>query len=495
MSLNSSQVSWKKHFVHTGEQGAQEFSLALANTNKHLKTMFETASKPYSGLAPEILLEQINRVDLTNGGADLSDIVAKSVELIGKNSILVQHPNCIAHLHTPPLISSIAAESIIAALNQSMDSWDQASAATFVEQKVVDWLCGIYHLGRESDGVFTSGGTQSNQMGLLLARDWIAEKISNHSIQKMGLPDYWNKLRIICSKNTHFTVQKSASMMGLGEQAVIAVDTNGAGELDIAALQTAIEQSKQAGLIPFAVIATAGTTDHGAIDDIEAISAIAQNESLWLHVDGAYGGALILSGHKERLNGIEKADSVSVDFHKLFYQTISCGAILLKDRRHFKYLLHHADYLNREHDELPNLVDKTIATTKRFDALKVFVSMQSVGAKTLGQMVDHLLIQTQQVADKISHTANLQLLATPSLSTVLFRLNHQGVENLDALNQKVRIEALTRGVAVLGETTIEGQSALKFTILNPCLSMSDFDNLLNQINQLARELIDTNSLV
>lgn len=495
MSLNTSQMSWKKHFVHTGSKGAEDYAQVVSTSTNHLKKMFESADKPYSGLAPEQLLKQINQIDLNKGGADLSDVVANTVELIGKNSILVQHPNCIAHLHTPPLISSIAAESIIAALNQSMDSWDQASAATFVEQKVVDWLCEIYQLGQQSDGVFTSGGTQSNQMGLLLARDWIAEKNSNHSIQKLGLPDYWNKLRIICSKNTHFTVQKSASMMGLGEQAVITVDTNSAGDMNIAALQSAIDQSKQAGLIPFAVVATAGTTDHGAIDDIDAIASIAQTEALWLHVDGAYGGALILSGHKERLKGIEKADSVSVDFHKLFYQTISCGAILLKDRRHFKYLLHHADYLNREHDELPNLVDKTIATTKRFDALKVFISMQSVGANTLGQMVDHLLQQTQQVAQKVAQTANLQLLAQPSLSTVLFRLNHQNVKNLDLLNQMVRIEALTRGVAVLGETTIEGQSALKFTILNPCLSLSDFDNLLNQINQLAQELIDTKSLV
>lgn len=495
MSLDASQISWKSHFVHTGDKGAEDYSRVLETCTTHLKTMFEAADKPYSGLEPERLLKKISQIDLGSGGTALEKVVADTIELVGKNSILVQHPNCIAHLHTPPLLSSIAAESIIAALNQSMDSWDQASAATFVEQKVVDWLCELYQLGAQSDGVFTSGGTQSNQMGLLLARDWIAEKISHHSIQKMGLPDYWHKLRIICSENTHFTVQKSASMMGLGEQAVITVKTNIAGDMSIAALKEAIDKTKQEGLIPFAVVATAGTTDHGAIDDIDAIASVAESESLWLHVDGAYGGALILSGHKKRLNGIEKADSVSVDFHKLFYQTISCGAILLKDRRHFKYLLHHADYLNREHDELPNLVDKTIATTKRFDALKVFISMQSVGAGTLGKMVDHLLQQTQQVAEKVAQTANLQLLAQPSLSTVLFRLNHQNVKNHDVLNQKVRIEALTRGVAVLGETTIEGQSALKFTILNPCLSMSDFDNLLNQINQLAQELIDTKTLV
>ncbi|MFA0521241.1 pyridoxal-dependent decarboxylase, partial [Vibrio sp. 10N.222.55.E8] len=97
------------------------------------------------------------------------------------------------------------------------------------------------------------------------------------------------------------------------------------------------------GLIPFAVVGTAGTTDHGAIDDLEAIAKIANQQDLWLHVDSAYGGALILSSHKARLKGIEKADSVSVDFHKLFFQTISCGAVLLKDKANFKYLLHHAD--------------------------------------------------------------------------------------------------------------------------------------------------------
>ncbi|MFA0678776.1 aspartate aminotransferase family protein, partial [Vibrio sp. 10N.222.51.A6] len=158
----------------------------------------------------------------------------------------------------------------------------------------------------------------------------------------------------------------------------------------------------------------------GAIDDLEAIADIANQQDLWFHVDSAYGGALILSSHKARLKGIEKADSVSVDFHKLFFQTISCGAVLLKDKANFKYLLHHADYLNREHDELPNLVDKSIATTKRFDALKVFMTMQSVGPKQLGDMYDHLLEQTLEVADLIQKHDDFELLAEPSLSTVLF---------------------------------------------------------------------------
>jgi len=169
---------------------------------------------------------------------------------------------------------------------------------------------------------------------------------------------------------------------------------------------------------------------------------------------------------------------------------------LLKDKSNFKYLLHHADYLNREHDELPNLVDKSIATTKRFDALKVFMTMQSVGPKQLGEMYDHLLDQTQQVADLIRDHKGFELLAEPALSTVLFRAvdsnDHSGnkVTDLDKFNQTLRLEALTRGVAVLGETVVDGKSALKFTILNPCLKTSDFKSLINKIQTLASELAE-----
>ncbi|WP_174269917.1 pyridoxal phosphate-dependent class III aminotransferase [Vibrio splendidus] len=487
---------WNKHFIHTGPRGSDEFANVMNQTTQAMKAVFEQVETPYSGLDPKVLEAAINAIDLDNHQHALVDVVDSTADLVAANSIFVQHPDCIAHLHTPPLMASVAAESIIAALNQSMDSWDQASAATYVEQCVIDWMCDKYQLGEQADGVFTSGGTQSNLMGLLLARDWVADKHNGHSIQKFGLPEYASKLRILCSNKSHFTVQKSASLLGLGESAVCCVETNANGTIKPDLLDAEVKALKAQGLIPFAVVGTAGTTDHGAIDDLDAIADIASQQGLWFHVDSAYGGALILSSHKARLQGIEKADSVSVDFHKLFYQTISCGAVLLKDKANFKYLLHHADYLNREHDELPNLVDKSIATTKRFDALKVFMTMQSVGPKQLGDMYDHLLEQTLEVADLIQNQADLELLAEPSLSTVLFRstqnskLSADGELDLDKLNQTLRLEALTRGVAVLGETVVDGKSALKFTILNPCLKTSDFQSLINKIQTLATELAE-----
>jgi len=484
---------WTEFFAQLGDNNA--FDQAVGQTQTAIKSLFNEANQAYSGLAPAQLKQQINAVDFSQP-APLKEVINSTNELIAKNAILVQHPHTIAHLHTPPLIASIVAEHFIAALNQSMDSWDQAPSATFVEQHMVDWLCQTYQLGDRADGVFTSGGTQSNLMGLLLARDWFAYQQSQHDVQQDGLPDYAQKMRIICSDKSHFTVQKSASLMGLGERSVVLVKTNVQGQIDVAELQLTINALKAQDLLPFAVVGMAGTTDHGAIDDLEAVVNIAREAGCWSHIDGAYGAALQLSEqHKARLKGIELADSVSVDFHKLFYQTISCGALLIKDKANFNTLLHHADYLNREGDELPNLVDKSIATTKRFDALKLFMTMKAVGEKQLGAFYDYLLSLTQQVAEKINANSHFELCCTPLLSTVLFRLSPdlQGElsdSEFNQLHQTLRLQLLTSGEAVIAETKVDGQLVLKFTLLNPCLTLNDFDALIAKIENKAIALIE-----
>ncbi|WP_028866577.1 pyridoxal phosphate-dependent decarboxylase family protein [Psychromonas hadalis] len=480
-----------QYFMHLGANN-RPFEYAVDLTQKSINALFQQADKPYSGLAPEQLKAQLEAVDL-NKTEPLIDVISTVNHLIAKNSILVQHPHTIAHLHTPPLIASVVAEHFIAALNQSMDSWDQAPAATYVEQIMVDWLCDTYQLGKNSDGVFTSGGTQSNLMGLLLARDWFAKKHNNHNIQQDGLPEYGHKMRLLCSDKSHFTVQKSAALMGLGERAVVTVKTNIQGQIDCTALQLTIDALKAQDLLPIAIVATAGTTDHGAIDDLQQVVNIAKNAGCWSHIDGAYGGALMLSKkHKARLKGIESADSVSVDFHKLFYQTISCGALLIKDKNNFNTLLHHADYLNREGDELPNLVDKSIATTKRFDALKMFMTLKAVGAETLGTMFDDLLALTQEVAALIKQSKMFSLCCEPLLSTLLFRLTEQGTltdEAFNKLHQTLRLQLLTSGDAVIAETKVDGKLFLKFTLLNPCLTLNDFDSLFIKIELTATKLL------
>jgi diaminobutyrate-2-oxoglutarate transaminase/L-2,4-diaminobutyrate decarboxylase len=484
-------MSYAQYFMHLGANN-RPFEYAADLTQNSINALFQEVDGPYSGLAPEQLKSQLESINLSKT-EPLVDVISCVKNLIAKNSIIVQHAHTLAHLHTPPLIASVVAEHFIAALNQSMDSWDQAPAATYVEQLLVDWLCHTYQLGTQADGVFTSGGTQSNLMGLLLARDWFAHKHSGHNIQQDGLPEYSHKLRILCSDKSHFTIQKSAALMGLGERSVVTVKTNIQGQIDCTDLQLTINALKAQDLLPIAIVATAGTTDHGAIDDLQQVVNIAKDSGCWSHIDGAYGGALMLSEkHKIRLQGIESADSVSVDFHKLFYQTISCGALLIKNKSNFNSLLHHADYLNREGDELPNLVDKSIATTKRFDALKMFMTLKAVGAETLGSMYDDLLELTQQVANLVKQNNTFELCCDPLLSTVLFRLQDQGNlsdQTFNQLHQTLRLQLLTSGDAVIAETKVDGKLFLKFTLLNPCLNIENFDSLFTKIEITATQLL------
>ncbi len=489
--LWSAQVNnWQQHFIQVGENGSDNYRNAMSNSVNEIVKVFESADKPYSAMDATTLQRAIYDLRLDQGSVSpLSQVISETAELVARNAIIVQHPDCIAHLHTPPLIAGITAENFIAAQNQSMDSWDQSASATYVEQYITDWLCKQFGFDEHSDGVFTSGGTQSNIMALLMARDWVADVMSGHNIQKEGLPEYAPKLRILCSTKSHFTVKKAASIMGLGEKAVVCVPTHQDGTLILTALEETLTQLKQAELIPFVVVGTAGTTDHGAIDDLTAISNIAEQHKIWFHVDAAYGGAVILSQSKERLAGIELADSVTVDFHKLWFQPVSCSAVMLKNKTNFKYLLHHADYLNRESDDLPNLVDKTISTTRRFDALKVLMTLRAVGSETLGQMVDHLLAQTQQVATMVTQHNEFELLAQPPLSTVLFRyIGENTGANVDEFNRQLRVQLLKAGIAVLGETTVDGQAALKLTILNPCLTLNNFNELFEKIVKFAKAL-------
>lgn len=483
-------MNWHTHFIHTGGRGAQRYREVMGHCTDELVQLFESATTPYSGLDPGILQQRIADTDLSpNATAVLEDVIKEVRETIAEHSIIVQHPHCIAHLHTPPLISGLAAERFIAAQNLSMDSWDQSGAATYVEQRMVNELCKLFDYPAHADGVMTSGGTQGNVMALLIARDRFIWNRYQHHVQRDGLPECASKLRIIASKRSHFTVEKAASIMGLGQKAVVKVPTNVDGTMDMRQLVATIQQLQADGLIPFAVVGTAGTTDHGAIDDLVQINQQAKLHGLWFHVDGAYGSALILSKEKQRLAGIELADSLVLDFHKLWFQPISCGALLLRDGTCFNHLLYKAEYLNRETDDLPNLVDKTLSTTRRFDALKVYMMLRTVGTHMLGAMIDHLLRQTLEIAEKIRQHSEFELLTSPCLTTILFR--YVAIEPhtlLDEFNRKLRSALLKNGVAVLGETTVNGYVSLKLTILNPCLTELDFVKLVNTISLFARTL-------
>jgi L-2,4-diaminobutyrate decarboxylase len=412
--------------------------------------------QPYRGKKPAELAALIDANFLPETESSAEQIAATLGTVIS-NSVAVTHPNTAAHLHCPPLLAALAAEVVISALNQSMDSFDQAPIATIVEQKLVRWLCAAVGFPASADGTFTTGGSQSNYMALLMARDVFLQKQWNWRVQKAGLPPESRRLRIFCSEVAHFTVEKSAAQLGLGTDAVVRVAVDEQFRINPAALHDSLREASARGLLPMAVVATAGTTDFGSVDPLPEITALAHSAGAWLHVDAAYGGALLFSArHREKLQGIEAADSVSIDFHKLFWQPIPCSAFQVRDAAHFASIKMHADYLNpelHEQEGIPDLVTTSLLTSRRFDALKLWISFQTLGRAKLAAMIDRTIELAAHVAEVIRRTGQLELLCEPQMSTVVFRYFPSRPEiDPDRFNGILRQHLFDHGLAVVGHT-------------------------------------------
>lgn len=424
-------------------------------------------------------------------GLGVEKSLERMVELFLNKSLKVHHPHSLAHLHCPTMVTSQIAEVLINATNQSMDSWDQSPAGSLMEVQLIDWLRQKVGYGAGQAGVFTSGGTQSNLMGVLLARDaciaknWKDENGNPWSVQRDGVPsDAMRNVKVICSENAHFSVQKNMAMMGMGFQSVVTVPVDENARMDMDALEKTMAHLQSEGKIVACVVATAGTTDAGAIDPLKKVREITNKYGAWMHIDAAWGGALILSNdHRDMLDGIELSDSITLDFHKHYFQTISCGAFLLKDEANYRFMHYEAEYLNSAYDEehgVPNLVSKSLQTTRRFDALKLWMTIEALGEELYGSMIDHGVTLTRDVADYIQATDGLELLVEPQFASVLFRVVPEGypTQLLDTLNQNVADELFARGEANIGVTKVGQVQSLKMTTLSPVATLDNVKNLL-----------------
>ncbi|RKL68149.1 aspartate aminotransferase family protein [Salipaludibacillus neizhouensis] len=489
--------TFNHYFLNSTKESLDNYANAMGRAQDALVHQFSNNKKPYSGLSHEEFTGLFNETFeeiLPDDESSMDTVLENIGKTILRHSIVVSNPTCLAHLHCPPLSSALAAEVMISGTNQSMDSWDQSASATVLEEKMVDWLSDLFFQRKRADGVFTSGGTQSNFMGLLLARDRYLKRTFNWNAQRNGLPIEANKLRILCSKDAHFTVRQSAFLLGLGEKAVIPVETDSHHRMCVDSLDRCLKEVRNQGLHPFALVATAGTTDFGSVDPLAEIATRAYQHQIWFHVDAAYGGALMLSeSHKHQLTGINLADSISVDFHKLFYQPISCGAFLVKDKSNFDFIKLHADYLNPEDDEdtgIPNLVTKSIQTTRRFDALKLFVSFQALGKKTFADMIDYTIKLAQDTAIMIEKDSDFELMNHPEINAVVFRYRAESkekindTEELNRLNRLIRNKLLKQGHTVLARTRVNNSVYLKLTLLNPSTTVEDIQSILSQIKHL-----------
>ncbi|MFD4922114.1 pyridoxal phosphate-dependent decarboxylase family protein [Streptomyces goshikiensis] len=461
-----------------------------------------TTERPHTGISVDELAPVINGIDLDRPLEDPAAVLDELEDVYLRDAVYFHHPRYLGHLNCPVVIPAVLGEAVLSAVNSSLDTWDQSIGGTLIERRLIDWTAQRIGLGEGADGVFTSGGSQSNFHALLLARDEACRIVMKQALnegRELPKSEVLPKLRIFTSEASHFSVKKSAAMLGLGYEAVISVPVDRNRRMDTAILALELENCRRDGLFPMAVVATAGTTDFGSIDPLPEIARLTSEHSAWMHVDAAYGcGLLISPTRRHLLDGIENADSVTVDYHKSFFQPVSSSAVLVRDRDTLKHATYHADYLNPRRmaeERIPNQVDKSIQTTRRFDALKLWMTLRTMGADGLGSLFDEVIDLAAAGWDIIDADPRFEVVVKPQISTLVFRYvpgpdsADLSAELLDEAQLHARKALFASGEAVVAGTKVDGKQYLKFTLLNPQTTTADIAAVLDLLAAHAAQFL------
>ncbi|GAB3523073.1 pyridoxal phosphate-dependent decarboxylase family protein [Arthrobacter monumenti] len=453
-------------------------------------------AKPFTGITPDGLAPLVEAVDLDSPIEDMPSALAELEDLYLRDAVYFHNSKYAAHLNCPVVIPALVGEAILSAVNSSLDTWDQSAGATLIERRLISWTADRLGLGAAADGVFTSGGSQSNLQALLIARNQaVAILRRDPTLRAARLPALLERLRIFTSEVSHFSIRKSASLLGLGYDAVVPVECDANQRMKPAALESAMAASAKRGEVPMAVVATAGTTDFGSFDPLPDLSRLSRQHGSWLHVDAAYGGGLLTSlRHRHLLDGIGDADSVTVDYHKTFFQPVSSSAVLVRDRTMLQHVTYHADYLNPEsaaREDIPNQVDKSLQTTRRFDALKLWLTLRTLGADGIGVLLDEAIDLAQHAGRMVAADCEFELAAPVQLSTLVFRYCPDGLDGdaADVVNLHIRRTLASSGEAMIAGTKSAGRHYLKLTLLNAETTLGDVREILGMIRRVGDDYL------
>lgn len=386
------------------------------------------------------------------------------------------------------------AEMMAAGLNWNVGGFDDAASA--VEDQVIGWCKEIMGFPASASGLFVSGGSMANLVGLAVARDARA----GVDLRRKGVAGAAARPVLYASRETHSSNVKAAEILGLGTEGVRLLPVDADFRLDLRALRETVAADRAAGLHPFAVVGNAGTVNTGATDDLGAIADLCAREGMWFHVDGAFGALARL--HPElapQVAGIERADSLAFDLHKWGYLPVEAGCVLVRDGAAHRgtFAVTSAAYLKPARAgvsaRLEKFSDLGVQLSRGFRAFKAWMSFQEHGSDKLGRLVRQNVAQAAYLAQRIARTPELELVAPVPLNVVCFR--HRGRPGQDAaavdeLNRELLVRLHESGAAVPSGTAIRGRAAIRVAITNHRSRRADFDLLVEASLQAARDVLD-----
>ena len=402
----------------------------------------------------------------------LTDILQRSIHL--------HHPQFMGHQVAVPLPLAALTGLLTGMLNQGMAVYEMGMTANALERIVTQWLAGRLSLGPDAGGLLTSGGTLANLTALLTARAVVA----GTDVWEAGTT---NRLAIIVSEEAHYCVDRAARIMGLGTDGIIKIPTNDRFQLRTELLDDHLKRAKDAGLTVFAVVGSACSTSTGSYDDLTAIADFCEKHGLWFHADGAHGGVAALSDmYRPLVRGIERADSVIIDFHKLMMIPALVTAVLYKrDADSYRTFQQKADYLwaDSHTNDWFNSGKRAFECTKLMMSAKVYTVLRTYGEGIFAENVDTLYGLTRRFAEQVRNRPGLELATEPESNIVCFRYvgDETDADKLDALNTRIRRKMLEDGRFYIVQTTLRGRVWLRVSLMNPLTTDAHLGALLDAV--------------
>ncbi len=392
----------------------------------------------------------------------------------------VHNPKCIGHQVTPTAPITALTAMMSGLLNNGMAVYEMGMAPSAMERIVTDLLCKKIGYDSVSRGFLTSGGTLANLTALLSARK---AKVKN---------DIWNEghkqaLGIMVSEEAHYCVDRAAKIMGLGEKGIVKILAAKGFQMDTTLLEREFKKAKENGIEVFAIVGSAPSTATGVYDDLEEIAAFAKKNDLWFHVDGAHGGAAIFSEkYKYTVAGIQHADSVVIDGHKMMMLPTITTALLFKDGSHsYATFSQKADYLliQSKDEDWYNKAKRTFECTKTMMSIHWYTMFKKYGERIFDEYVTTLYNKGKTFAKIIKDSPNFELAIEPSSNIICFRYFDKKLrsEELNQLNTKIRQFLLEDGEFYIVQTLLGGIRYLRCTVMNPFTEIRHFDRLISKI--------------
>ncbi len=415
--------------------------------------------------------------------SDAKQVLDFVLQEVMSKSAIVSHPKSYSFVPGPSNYVSAMADTLATGFNIFSGGWAASPAAAELEIITIGWLLKIFGFPKKKGGgIFTSGGSMANLTAIVTAR-------------RIKCGDDFSKAVIYLSDQAHSSNIKAIRVLGFRKEQIQIIPTDGDFKVSLNKLKNCIAKDRLRGMQPFCYVATAGTTNTGTVDPLTEISKICKQEDIWFHIDAAYGGAAILAKNgKQLLKGIDKADSLTVDPHKWFYQPYEMGCLLVRDHKWLKNTFtEKPEYLRdvEGNESEINFYDHGIQLTRRFRALKFYMSVKTFGLSAFRKAITYNIQLAEKVETILRKSKKWEIISPATLAVINFRYNPIGNTwnelQLDAMNQYISSQVINSREALLVTTLLNGHVVLRMCLINPRTTLDDVKETLALCEEFATQ--------